>query len=65
MASSEFAWFVKPYEGYFLSFWIFLRCFGPPGRREHSKHSEMSIVHSVAKILAQMSEWSLECTPEW
>ena len=45
-ARSEIPWVVKPYEGYYcvvLDF--FLRCFGRPGRREHSKHSEIPIIH--------------------
>ena len=58
MASSEFPWFVKPCVWRLLCRSGFLlRCFGPPGCREHGKHSEMPIVHtsSVAKILVQMS----------
>ena len=67
MASSDFPWFVKPSEGYYCvvpdSFCVALDR-QVVANTLYSKHSEMPIVHSVAKILAQMPKRSLYCAPE-
>ena len=66
-ARSEIPWVVKPYEGYYcvvLDF--FLRCFGRPGRREHSKHSEIPIIHKCRQDIGlNVQMVPIRCAPEW